>query len=185
MAALSVAAHNNLIYVGLFSKKILIFDDRVGPKKINSYKCHNGPVLALEIYNDKVASISEDKTLAIWDAIAGKEITSNVKMPNDRGYPVSISWSPAAMYIGDSKGNLHLVDPELFVPCESHTLWPEPEVTMPANRITAIHQGLGTMIACSDRGYIKFLYNSFPPEEYMSLQSQTHDCTKVNLINLN
>lgn len=180
MSALSVVTSGNLLFAGLYSNKILMFDVRAGPDPVKHYKIHKGPILALATRDGQIASVSEDKTLGIWDAFADRVLKSDVRIPSSRAYPVCISWSPAAMYVGDSKGTIHMVDPEAFVNRGSYELWPEPVVTMPASKITGIHQGLGSMIVSSDRGDIKFLYNSFPPEEYMSLKSSTWDITKVS-----
>lgn len=183
MAALSIVTNNNLVFAGLYSKQIMIFDARAGSKPIMKYLIHNGPVLGLESYDDKVASISEDRTMSIFDRSAGKVLYENIKIPTKKAYPVCMSWSPAGLYIGDSKGNIHLMDPELYVHKSKHRLWPDPEVTRPPNKVTAIYQNLGSMIVCSNRGEIKFLYNSAPPEEYMSLRSDTFDLTSMEYQN--
>ncbi|GBP84824.1 hypothetical protein EVAR_32723_1 [Eumeta japonica] len=135
MSALSVVTSSNLVMAGLYSQKVLIFDIRAGPSHIASYKAHRGPVLALDTYKSKVASVSEDKTLAIWDVTAGKILASDIKTSSERPYPVCISWSPAALYIGDSKGALHLVDPEHFKYVERHDIWITSDVTQPSNKI--------------------------------------------------
>ncbi|KAJ2948084.1 hypothetical protein O0L34_g9882 [Tuta absoluta] len=182
MSALSVIATDNVVMAGLYSKKILTFDQRAGPGSISSYKAHKGPVLALSVHKQMVASVSEDKTLAVWDRIAGKLITSDVKI-TDKSYPVCISWSPSAMYIGDSKGSLHLFHPEEHRYLKSHELWPEPPIIKPPSKITGCYQGQGNMIVSSDRGEIKFLYNCYPPEEYSSVQSSTFDVTQLQYLN--
>lgn len=179
MSALSVAACDKTVMAGLYSKKVLTFDIRCGPKHINSYKAHRGPILTLNAYKDKVASVSEDKTLAVYDRIAGKLFKSDIKIPTDKAYPVCMSWTTNAMYVGDSKGTLHLFNPNDYTFVTSHELWPESSVTEPSNKIAGCHQGQGTMIVCTDRGEIKFLYNCNPPQEYKSMETSTVDVTQV------
>ncbi|XP_041974848.1 F-box/WD repeat-containing protein 9-like [Aricia agestis] len=183
MSALSVAACDKIVMVGLYSKNILTFDIKSGPTEISSYKPHRGPILALSAFKDKIASVSEDKTLAIYDRVAGKIFKNDIKIPSDKAYPVSMSWSPSAMYIGDSKGVLHLFRPDDFTYVTSHTLWPESSHTEPANKVAGCTQGLGTMIVSSDRGEIKFLYNCNPPQEYKSIQTSTVDITQLRYMN--
>lgn len=179
MSALSVVAYDNTVMAGLYSKKILSFDVRCGPNPINVYKPHRGPVLALTTYKEQIASVSEDKTLAIFDKVAGKIMKTEIKIPTDKAYPVSMSWNMHSLYIGDSKGTLHLFNPDDHTFVRTHELWPESSITEPSNKIAGCYLGQGTLIACSDRGEIKFLYNSSPPEEYKSIRTSTVDVTQV------
>lgn len=179
MSALSVVSTDNIVMAGLFSKKILSFDLRAGSSPINVYKPHRGPVLALHTYKNMVASVSEDKTLAIWDKVAGKIVANDVKIPTEKAYPVCINWTPTALYIGDSRGSLHLMHPENHVHVKSHEIWPEPEIIKPSSKITSCFQSSGNLIVCSDRGEIKFFYNSFPPQEYANIKTSTFDVTQV------
>lgn len=181
MSALSVVSTDNLVMAGLYSKKILSFDLRVGPNPINAYKPHRGPVLALHTYKGMVASVSEDKTLAVWDKVAGKLLTNDVKIPTDKAYPVCISWSPTALYVGDSKGSLHLMHPEDQIYIKSHEIWPEPPIIKPSSKITSCYQSPGNLIVCSDRGEIKFFYNCYPPQEYATVKASTFDVTQVRV----
>ncbi|XP_026497954.2 F-box/WD repeat-containing protein 9-like isoform X1 [Vanessa tameamea] len=183
MSALSVVAYGNNVMAGLYSKKILTFDIRCGPNPTNVYKPHRGPILALTTHKNQIASVSEDKTLAIFDSVAGKVLKTDIKMPSEKAYPVSLSWNTYAMYIGDSKGCLHLFDPNNHNCVRTHELWQEASITEPSNRIAGCHQGDGTLIACSDRGEIKFLYNSSPPTEYKSMQTSTVDVTQLQYLN--
>ncbi|KAL0901293.1 hypothetical protein ABMA27_006583 [Loxostege sticticalis] len=183
MSALSVVSTDNLVMAGLYSKKILSFDLRVGPNPINAYKPHRGPVLALHTYKGMVASVSEDKTLAVWDKVAGKLLTNDVKIPTDKAYPVCISWSPTALYVGDSKGSLHLMHPEDQIYIKSHEIWPEPPIIKPSSKITSCYQSPGNLIVCSDRGEIKFFYNCYPPQEYATVKASTFDVTQMRYLN--
>ncbi|XP_059051089.1 F-box/WD repeat-containing protein 9-like [Achroia grisella] len=182
MSALSVVSIDKTVMAGLYSKKVLSFDTRAGSAPVSYYKPHRGPVLALYAYNNMVASVSEDKTLAIWDRVAGKLLAHDVKIPTDKVYPVCISWCPTALYIGDSKGSLHLIDPEKYVYLKTHEIWPEPPIIRPSSKITSCYQNQGTMVVCSDRGEIKFLYNCYPPQEFSSVKTSTCDVTQLRYL---
>ncbi|XP_023935777.2 F-box/WD repeat-containing protein 9 [Bicyclus anynana] len=184
MSALSVIAYGYNVMAGLYSKKILTFDVRNGNLPVNMYMPHRGPVLALTTYGNLVASVSEDKTLAIFDRVAGKIMENDIKIPSDKAYPVCLSWNTYAMYVSDSKGTLHLFSPNDHKYVRSHELWPESDSeTERSNKIVGCYQGQGTVICCSDRGQIKFLYNCSPPKEYHSIQTNTADVTKLRYLN--
>lgn len=184
MSALSVATTDNIVMAGLYSKKVISFDKRAGSDPVSFYEPHRGPVLSLNIFNNMVASISEDKTLAIWDRVAGKLLIHDVKVTK-KAYPVCTTWSPSAMYIGDSKGCLHLFDPEEYKHVKSIELWPEPPITKPPSKIIGCYQSAGSMIVCSDRGEIKFMYTCYPPKEYSSVKTTTSDVTQVGFLLVN
>lgn len=185
MSALSVVTADNLVMAGLYSKKILSFDLRSGSNPINSYKPHRGPVLTLSSYKNMIASVSEDRTLAIWDRVAGKLLKNDIKIPAHRAYPVCINWSSSAMYIGDSKGSLHLFNPEDHTFVRTHEIWPESSIMSPPNKIAGCYQSRGNIILCSDRGEIKFMYNCNPPQEYSTVQTSTIDVTQVRACKCN
>ncbi|XP_068626487.1 F-box/WD repeat-containing protein 9-like [Battus philenor] len=179
MSALSLVTSDNLVMAGLFSKKILSFDLRTGPNPINSYKPHKGPVLGLNSYKNMVASLSEDKTLAIWDRVAGKLMQNEINIPTERAYPVRINWCSSALYISDSKGSLHLFNPENHAFVRTHDIWPESSIMEPSNKIVGCYQSEGNLILCSDRGEMKFLYNCYPPQQYASVKTRTIDVTQL------
>lgn len=179
MSVLSVIGSGKEVIAGLYSKKVMLFDIRVGNSPTSFYKPHKGPVLGLQKHKNFVASISDDKTMAIWDRVAGKMVKSKIKMPNDKAYPICISWSPMALYVGDSRGCLHLFHPEEFTYIKSHELWEQPPIIKPSHKVVGCLQTDGTMIACTNRAEIKFMYNSDPLEEFSSVKSSTIDITKV------
>lgn len=181
MSVLSVIGFGQEVIAGLYSKKVLVFDLRAGTAPTSCYKAHKGSILGMHKHNDLVASISDDKTMAIWDRVAGKILKSDIKMPNDKAYPVCISWSPSALYVGDSRGCLHQFHPEKFTYLKSHELWEQPPIIKPSNKVVGCLQSDGTLIACTNRAEIKFMYNCYPPEEYASVRSSTVDITKVRL----
>lgn len=180
MSALSVIAYGYYVMAGLYSKKKLTFDLRSGPTPVHVYKPHRGPVLALTSYGNLVASVSEDKSLAIFDRVAGKILETDLKIPTVKAFPVSLSWNTYALYVGDSKGSLHLYNPDDFKHVRSLEIWPESESEIErSSKVVSCHQGQGTLICCSDRGEIKFLYNSCPPKEFQSIKTGTAEVTKV------
>lgn len=183
MSVLSLVGNGKEVMAGLYAKKVHIFDQRSGSSPIHTYNAHKGAVLDLCKFENLVASISDDKTITIYDRVAGKILKNDIPVPNNdtKAYPVCISWSPAAMYVGDSKGYLNLFDPEEHKHVGSIELWEQPPITLPQIKTKCCYQSDGIMIVCSDRGEIKFLYNSYPPTEFTSIGSSTIEITEVTL----
>lgn len=184
MTALSVISDENMVMAGLYSPKVLIFDPRVGPTSVKEYIAHRGPVLVLESHDNFVVSASEDRTLAVWDKRMGCLTQRDIRLPNRyHAYPVSLKWENSSLYAGDSKGTLHLLDVNNFKTVGTYELWPQPVSTVPASKVTAIAHSVGGLICCSDRGEIKFLFPSDPPQEFHMLQSATVDITELQYQN--
>ena len=57
---------------GTFDKKVVIMDTREEVKKMTYYRSHSMPVLGLHITDRHILSLSEDRTLVIYDRAAGK-----------------------------------------------------------------------------------------------------------------
>lgn len=183
MAALSVVTVGSETLAGLYSKNILSFDLRSGSGPIYVYTPHKGPVLGLDEYDNLIASISEDKTLAVWDRRAGKILMQDIKIPTGKAYPVCLSWGPAALYIGDSKGALHLFNPETLKFVHSVLAWPQNQPNNTYCKVTACHQSESNLILCSDKGEIKFMYNCYPPQEFTTVTSTTSEVTQLQYLN--
>ena len=79
-ATLCVACAPNLVAVGSFDKKVLLWDPRCGAKPVQTYSPHRCAVLKLSLLEDTVVSISEDQTFAVWDIRASKRFKDNVKV---------------------------------------------------------------------------------------------------------
>lgn len=82
---LCVACGPNLVAVGTYDRRVTLWDTRCSSNLIHSYSAHRRPVLKLCLLEesgtvDTVVSISEDKTLAVWDVRAGKLLKNNVKV---------------------------------------------------------------------------------------------------------
>ncbi|XP_063548141.1 F-box/WD repeat-containing protein 9-like [Cydia strobilella] len=182
MSALCVDTCSDMVLAGLYSKRIMVFDVRVGAEAVCKYKPHRGPVLGLATSGPQVASVSEDRSLAVWDARARRTLVQR-RLRADQAYPVCVSWAGPALYVGDSKGGLHLLHPENFSLVATHEVWQEPPSTQPASKITGCLQTPAGLILVSDRGEVKFMYNSFPPREYCSTRTTAPDVTQVRYLN--
>lgn len=183
MSVLSLVGNGKEVMAGLYAKKVLIFDQRSGSSPVQNYNAHKGAVLDFCKRDNHVASISDDKTITIFDRVAGKVLKSDIQVPNNdsKAYPVCISWNEMAMYVGDSRGCLNLFNPQKHVHTGSIELWKQPAMNFPQIKTKACQQSgtNGTMIVCSDRGEIKFFYNSYPPTEFTSISSSTIEITEV------
>lgn len=185
MSVLSLVGNGKEVMAGLYAKKVLIFDQRSGTNAIQTYKAHNGAVLDICKSDNLIASISDDKTMTIFDRAAGKILKSDIKVTShdSKAYPVCLSWSSAALYVGDSRGYLTLFNPEDHAHKRSFELWEQPPITNPQIKTKCCYQSEGIMIVCSDRGEIKFFYNNYPPTEFTSIGSSTIDITELHYQN--
>ncbi|XP_044742011.1 F-box/WD repeat-containing protein 9-like [Chrysoperla carnea] len=122
-AVLSLSAKETLLAAGLWGKQIKLFDVRVGLECIHQYHIHNRAVLDVIIYGNYIISASEDRTVGIYDQRAQKKITNIPIRPptkviqgetNNNSMPLKICCKPNVIYVGDTKGMMHVIHPKLF-----------------------------------------------------------------------
>ena len=75
VAVLSTDMLGHTAVAGTFDKKVVIMDTREEVKKMTYYRSHSMPVLGLHITDRHILSLSEDRTLVIYDRAAGKRYT--------------------------------------------------------------------------------------------------------------
>ncbi|KAJ1530452.1 hypothetical protein ONE63_005355 [Megalurothrips usitatus] len=172
-AMLCVACVPNLVAVGSFDKQVLLWDPRCGSKPIHSYAAHRRSVLKLCLLQesgdtDAVVSISEDKTLAVWDVRAGKLFKNNVKIgtndPESNAFPMCMSHNGDNLYIGDSKNRLHLVDPRRDSKTGFEVIASYDAGHKDLCKITAVRHGLDCVITGSSDGTVRVSTATHHPE---------------------
>ncbi|KAE8750416.1 hypothetical protein FOCC_FOCC002710 [Frankliniella occidentalis] len=172
-AMLCVACKPNLVAVGSFDKRVLLWDPRSGSKPIHSYTPHRRAVLKLCLLEesgiaDTVVSISEDQTFAVWDIRAGKLLKENVKIgpsdPESTAFPMCMSLNSDMLYIGDSKNRLHLVDPRRDSPTRFEIIASYDAGHKDQCKITAVRHGLGCVITGSSDGTVRVSTPTHHPE---------------------
>ena len=72
VAVLSTDMLEHTAVAGTFDKKVVIMDTREEVKKMTYYRSHSMPVLGLRVTDRHIFSLSEDRTLVIYDRAAGK-----------------------------------------------------------------------------------------------------------------
>merc|ERR1711902_151895 len=77
-------------------------------KKMTYYRSHSMPVLGLHITDRHILSLSEDRTLVIYDRAAGKRF-KRLTIPGG-SFPLSLSLSWNSLCVGDKSGTVPLID---------------------------------------------------------------------------
>lgn len=153
--ALALACNPTTVAVGLYNRRVMLFDPRVGANKLFSYKAHSGAVLAVAMVNGYIVSASEDKTIAVWDQRAGKIHKKKNLMDETSGsnaYPMCLSYTNNIIYVGDVKGHLHLMNPKRgeFNIEESYNVGH-------TGKMTSIHHDAGCVMTCSCDGTLRIM----------------------------
>ena len=63
-----------MIVSGSASAEITIWDGNVGDKCIRRFGGHSGPILSICVFDEKIFSVSEDRTIRIWELSTGNAL---------------------------------------------------------------------------------------------------------------
>ncbi|XP_012272271.1 F-box/WD repeat-containing protein 9 isoform X2 [Orussus abietinus] len=94
---------------GSASNTVFVFDPR-SCEPVAKFRPHHNAILKLAMNAKFILTASEDKTVSVWDQRARRTLTS-ITMSN-RSFPMSISMHREIVHVGDSSGNLHILDPK-------------------------------------------------------------------------
>ncbi|XP_014277563.1 F-box/WD repeat-containing protein 9 isoform X2 [Halyomorpha halys] len=95
-----------LIAAGLLTQEISMYDPRIAIlHEIHRYNGHSRTVTSLKIVENKIYSVSEDKTISIYDtrnlAVIDKK---KLKLSCETAFPRKMAVYRDLVYVGDSKG---------------------------------------------------------------------------------
>ncbi|XP_063238516.1 F-box/WD repeat-containing protein 9-like [Bacillus rossius redtenbacheri] len=163
------------VAAGTYTGHVHLFDPRAGCRETRVYRSHAGAALALAGLGHLVVSAGEDGTVAVFDQRAGRVHRRGIALGCPPGletpvnaYPLSLSLSEHYLYVGDSKGYLHLINPSKgsfeFVKVfdVGHT-----------NGLTGIHHGAGSLITSSVDGSVRMFAPTDAPKP-VSVYSPNH-----------
>ncbi|GLH12614.1 F-box/WD repeat-containing protein 7 [Gryllus bimaculatus] len=164
--ALAIACSPSTMAVGLFNRRVMLFDPRASDKKIAFYKAHTGAVLALTMVNGYIVSASEDRTILVWDQRACK---------GSNAYPMCLSYADNSIYVGDVRGRVHLMNPNKgeFTVVESYDVGH-------TGKMTGIHHTAGSVMTCSSDGTMRILAPTRKLEPITVLKSQGGEITNFD-----
>jgi len=148
VAVLSTDMLEHTAVAGTFDKKVVIMDTREEVKKMTYYRSHSMPVLGLRVTDRHIFSLSEDRTLVIYDRAAGKRL-KRLHIPGG-SFPLSLSQSWNSLYVGDKSGAVHLIDTsqDRFEIVQSYS-------TGHSSKLTSVVAGLGSVLTASSEGDIR------------------------------
>ncbi|PSN30204.1 hypothetical protein C0J52_21036 [Blattella germanica] len=179
-SVLSLVCNSNLVAAGTFTRVVKLFDTRVGENQVNSYTAHRRSVLALAMSGDLIVSASEDQTVAVWDQRAGK-VLKQMKLYEDgeqRTFPMCLSFNDNLLYVGDTKGQLLLLNPThgqfniVKVFEVGHT-----------SKVTCVQHGMGSIITSSTDGTVRISTPTQEPQTIAIITSQGGEVTSFDYKN--
>jgi len=167
VAVLAVDMEGEEVVAGTYDKKVVMMDRREDHRKITYYKSHAKPVLAVKATDKIILSLSEDRSVCIYDRRARKRM-GRVTIPGS-AFPLCFSLSHNSLYVGDKGGSLHLLDPtnDRFDIVEEYR-------GLHSGKINSVVHGLGSVITASSDGDIK----AFHPSRNLELMNtiKNPDC---------
>lgn len=160
---------------GSYSKSVLVFDSRTESTPVATYKPHQGTVIRLAMNSQFILSASEDKTVAVWDQRAGK-VLKNVTISKE-SFPLSMCMQRDAVFVGDSIGKLHVLDPRRdFEPVKSYT-------TEHKNGINGVHITPGCLITSSRDQTVRISSPTDPLQNLTTLSSSYGEIASLDYLN--
>ena len=132
-------------------------DDREDVRSLTCYCCHSKSVDAVKVTDRHVLSLSLDKTLVVYDRVAGREF-KRINIPA-QGYTHLLSLQDNSLYVGDYSGGLHLID----VSQDMFTLVTSYHTGTPG--LQSVSAGLGSVVTAASDGTIRV----FQPDREMAL----------------
>ena len=111
------ARGGELIVSGSASGEIAVWEGRVSDKRLLQFDAHSGPISSIRIYDERIFSSSEDKTIRIWDLSTGHSLLSIL---NSHTAPINaIALTPDGKWIvsASDDGSLRMFDAHSGKPC--------------------------------------------------------------------
>ncbi|PNF41646.1 hypothetical protein B7P43_G07628 [Cryptotermes secundus] len=171
---LSLDCTTNLVAAGTLARDVMLFDTRVGQSEVSLYRAHRGGVLALSMFGNLIVSASEDRTLTVWDRRAEKVMKQLILYD----VPLCMSFSNNLIYVGDSKGNLHLINP-----AQGHFNIVDSYKVGHRARLTCVQHGMGSILTSSTDGTVRISTPTQRPETITVISSQVWQVTEFDYKN--
>lgn len=110
---LCLCSVDNLLVAGFQTGEISLLDPRSSDAEIHTEKVQGSAVMGVDVIADLIVSISEDKTLSVFD-IKNKHQIKKSRISSSRAIPVSMSRIDSALYIAQTDGSVSLVNTSTF-----------------------------------------------------------------------
>ncbi|XP_073990660.1 F-box/WD repeat-containing protein 9-like isoform X2 [Rhodnius prolixus] len=111
---MAISTTRGLVAAGLHSPKIILLDPRIGfaqaKNSLISFDMHGHTVTDVLLLPEQnlLLSTSEDKSLCFFDIRYHKQRYKTVTISRDNSFPRCIAHKRGLIYIGDSRGNIHM-----------------------------------------------------------------------------
>ncbi|XP_076039567.1 F-box/WD repeat-containing protein 9-like isoform X2 [Oratosquilla oratoria] len=166
VAILCSTLQQNLLAVGAYDSKVLMYDPRQGLKAISFYTPNKKAVLSIASDDKYIISGGEDGQSSVW-CKRTKRPLKTFRVSSD-AYVSSIWMGSREVILGDSKGIVHVMDP-------NH---PEFAIVKSDNvghtdKVTKVIGGYGSLLTASRDGSIKVHSPSWPAKTWATLSDET------------
>ncbi|XP_050423701.1 F-box/WD repeat-containing protein 9-like [Adelges cooleyi] len=110
-AVLTVTCKENFIAAGLYTPKVVAFDPRDSEKHLFELNPHTRSIIELCLIQDYyLISLSEDRTISLWDLRSQKTVKSMYLAEKSSRFPMCASYYDNVLFIGDSRDHMYWLD---------------------------------------------------------------------------
>ncbi|VVC32735.1 WD40-repeat-containing domain,WD40 repeat, conserved site,WD40/YVTN repeat-like-containing domain,G- [Cinara cedri] len=186
-AILSMTSKENFIAAGLYTRKVIAYDPRECQKRLFELILHSRSIIDLCLIQDYyLVSLSEDKTLAIWDLRTHSTVKSINLVKHGGRIPMCASYYENVLFIGDSKNHMYWLDCSrgLFNILETV------EFVRPANKTARRYKincikctNYGSIITGGNEGIIYILTPTNPPKVIAEIKETGSEISSIDYQN--
>uniref|UniRef100_A0A0A9YEN8 F-box/WD repeat-containing protein 9 n=1 Tax=Lygus hesperus TaxID=30085 RepID=A0A0A9YEN8_LYGHE len=143
---MAMAGRRGLVAVGAFSPSIILIDPRIQEKlRSTRFVIHEKPLVSLAFMDNFIISVGRDLKLSVFD-LRKLSVVQSVLVCRNGGVPRSLAVRNDIVYVGDSRGFIHLLDAN-----DSFQKFQQIPITNRKYQVTSICPELGTLLAgCTD-----------------------------------
>lgn len=186
-AVLSITSKENFVAAGLYSPKIIVFDPREPEKRLfELLNSHTRSIIDLCLIEDNyLISLSEDKTVSVWDLRTNNTVKSMYLSKQGSRFPMCASYHDNILFIGDNRDCMYWLD------C-SHGLYNVIEtvkLVRPINdnrnyKLNCIQcTNYGSIITGGNEGIVYILTPTNPPKVIAKIVDSGSEITSIDYQN--
>ncbi|KAF6211142.1 hypothetical protein GE061_014257 [Apolygus lucorum] len=173
---MAIAGRRGLVAVGAFSPSIILIDPRI-QEKIQStrFAIHEKPLVSITFMGNSIISVGRDLKLNVFD-LRKLSVVHSVPICQN-AFPRSLALRNDIVYVGDSKGFVHLFDAN-----DSFQKFQQISITNRKYQVASICPDLGSFLAgCTDHT-VKVIVPS-TPMYVMKVVDVEHEITSMSYQN--
>jgi WD40 repeat protein len=115
--AVAYASGGEFIVSGSADAEIAIWEGTLNDKRLRQFGGHGGAVLSLRVFEDKIFSISEDRTIRIWELSTGHALKSILNCHTGPMNAIALTLDGNRIVSASDDGSVRIFDSETGEPC--------------------------------------------------------------------